>query len=102
MLANLRKVQTRLLTSVPRMPFASRDHFYQIMQLDETRTDLMLSVEKFADEEVKPLAAQMDKDMALPHHMWKRMGEMGLLGMTASEEYGGMGLGYFEHCLVTE
>jgi hypothetical protein len=39
------------------MPFASRDHFYQIMQPDETRTDLMLSVEKFADEEVKPLAA---------------------------------------------
>jgi hypothetical protein len=39
------------------MPFASRDHFYQIMQLDDTRKDLMLSVEKFADEEVKPLAA---------------------------------------------
>lgn len=30
------------------------------------------------------------------------MGEMGLLGMTASEEFGGMGLGYYEHCLVTE
>jgi isovaleryl-CoA dehydrogenase len=34
--------------------------------------------------------------------MWKRMGEMGLLGMTASEDYGGMGMGYYEHCLVTE
>jgi isovaleryl-CoA dehydrogenase len=44
----------------------------------------------------------MDKDMALPYHMWKRMGEMGLLGMTASEEYVGMGLDYFKHCLVTE
>jgi isovaleryl-CoA dehydrogenase len=30
------------------------------------------------------------------------MGDMGLLGMTASEEFGGMGLGYYEHCLVTE
>jgi len=44
----------------------------------------------------------MDKTMVFPHHMWKRMGEMGILGMTAPEEYGGMGLGYYEHCLVTE
>jgi len=62
----------------------------------------MQSVEKFADEEVKPLAEQMDKTMVFPHHMWKRLGEMGLLGMTASEEYGGMGLGYYEHCLAIE
>ena len=72
------------------------------MQLDDTRRDLMQSVEKFADEEVKPLAEQMDKTMIFPHHMWKRLGEMGLLGMTASEEYGGMGLGYYEHCLAIE
>ena len=62
----------------------------------------MQSVEKFADEEVKPLAEQMDKTMVFPNHMWKRLGEMGLLGMTASEEYGGMGLGYYEHCLAIE
>ena len=84
------------------MGFASKDHFYQIMQLDDTRRDLMQSVEKFADEEIKPLADQMDKSMVFPHHMWKRLGEMGLLGMTASEDYGGMGLGYFEHCLAIE
>ena len=44
----------------------------------------------------------MDKTDNFPMHMWPRMGEMGLLGMTAPEEYGGMGLGYYEHCLVTE
>jgi isovaleryl-CoA dehydrogenase len=44
----------------------------------------------------------MDKDGKFPMHMWKRMGEMGVLGLTAPEEYGGMDLGYFEHCLVTE
>lgn len=34
--------------------------------------------------------------------MWKKMGDMGFLGMTAEEEYGGAGLGYYEHCLVME
>lgn len=34
--------------------------------------------------------------------MWKRFGDMGMLGITVEEEYGGMGLGYFEHCLATE
>ena len=59
-------------------------------------------VERFADEEIGPKADEMDKTMKFPHHMWKRMGEMGVLGMTAPEEYGGMGLGYYEHCIVTE
>ncbi len=40
--------------------------------------------------------------MKFPHHMWKRLGDMGLLGVTASEEYGGLGLGYYEHCLAVE
>lgn len=44
----------------------------------------------------------MDKTMMFPHHMWKVLGDMGFLGLTVEEEYGGMGLGYYEHCLVTE
>ena len=44
----------------------------------------------------------MDKEDVFPKHMWKKLGEMGLLGITVEEEYGGMGLGYFEHCLATE
>jgi isovaleryl-CoA dehydrogenase len=82
--------------------FASRDHFYEILQLDETRRDLRLSVEKFADEELKPLANEMDKTMKFPPHLWRKFGDMGLLGMTAPEVYGGSALGYYEHCLVTE
>lgn len=44
----------------------------------------------------------MDKTMKFPHHMWKRMGDQGLLGITAAEEYGGLGLGYYEHCICVE
>jgi isovaleryl-CoA dehydrogenase len=62
----------------------------------------MEMVEKFADQEIKPLAKEMDETMKFPHHMWKRLGDMGLLGVTASEEYGGLGLGYYEHCLAVE
>ena len=59
-------------------------------------------VEKFAESEVKSSASEMDKTMKFPHHMWRRLGDMVLLGVTASEEYGGLGLGYYEHCLVVE
>jgi len=72
------------------------------LQLDETRTDLRESIERFADEEVKPIAEEMDKTMKFPHEMWARLGDMGLLGITVEEEFGGMGLGYYEHCIVTE
>ena len=82
--------------------FATQSHFYDILQLNEMRSDLRESVETFADAEVKPLRESMDKEDVFPKHMWKRMGEMGLLGITVEEEFGGMGLGYFEHCIVTE
>ena len=66
------------------------------------RSDLRESIEQFADAEVKPLRESMDKENKFPSHMWKKLGEMGLLGITVEEEYGGMGLGYFEHCIATE
>lgn len=88
--------------STPKANFASQQHFYKILQLDDERAALREMAEAFAEEEVRPLAEEMDKTMVFPHHMWERMGEMGFLGMTAPEKYGGMGLGYYEHCLVTE
>lgn len=72
------------------------------MQLDEVREGLRASADKFAQEEVAPLAAELDKTDVFPKHLWKRMGDMGFLGITVEEEFGGVGLGYYEHCLVTE
>ena len=60
------------------------------------------SVRRFARERVAPLAADIDRDNQFPMHLWKEMGTLGLLGITASEAYGGLGLGYLAHCMATE
>lgn len=80
----------------------SRDKYYNILQLDDTRQELRETFEKFAQEECAPHAEEMDKTMVFPHDMWQKFGEMGMLGLTVEEEYGGMGLGYFEHCIAVE
>jgi isovaleryl-CoA dehydrogenase len=72
------------------------------LQLDETREALRSAAEEFSQAEIAPLAEQIDKEDKFPQHMWKKMGDMGFLGITVEEEFGGAGLGYFEHCLVTE
>ena len=101
-LNSVRKSTPFFNSNLPKAAFATKSHFYDILTLDEMRSDLRESIEKFADEEVKPIADEMDKTMKFPKDMWQRLGEMGILGMTVEEEYGGAGLGYYEHCLVTE
>ncbi len=63
---------------------------------------LRASVHDFAQSEIAPLAAQMDHDDQFPMHLWKKMGEMGLLGITVSEQYGGSNMGYLAHMLAME
>ncbi|KAI9202226.1 acyl-CoA dehydrogenase/oxidase [Polychytrium aggregatum] len=59
-------------------------------------------VHDFAQKELAPRAEQIDKQNAFPMDMWKKLGEMGFLGITAPEEYGGQDMGYFAHTLVME
>jgi isovaleryl-CoA dehydrogenase len=63
---------------------------------------LQESVGRYARERVAPLAAAIDYDNQFPAPLWQEMGALGLLGITASEEYGGSGLGYLAHCVVME
>ena len=60
------------------------------------------SVRRFARERVAPLAAEIDRSNQFPMHLWKEMGTLGILGVTADEAYGGAGLGYLAHCVVVE
>ena len=59
-------------------------------------------VHRWAQERVKPLAAQTDRDNAFPNELWPELGEMGLLGITVAEEFGGSGMGYLAHTIAVE
>ena len=74
---------------------------------DPWRTDERLAIQaearRFAMEEVLPLANELDPQKAeIPRRFLDRMGEQGYFGITIAEEFGGMGLGVFEYCLITE
>ncbi len=70
--------------------------------LDETLIALRDSVSAFCAKEIAPIARQVDHDNLFPTHLWKKFGDMGLLGMTVSEEYGGTNLGYLAHIIVMQ
>ena len=59
-------------------------------------------VHAWAQERVKPMAAEIDRSNAFPPELWPEMGELGLLGVTVEEEYGGAGLGYLAHTIAVE
>ena len=70
--------------------------------LDETLIALRDSIAAFCAKEIAPIAQQIDRDNEFPAHFWKKFGDMGLLGLTVSEEYGGTNLGYLAHIIAMQ
>ena len=70
--------------------------------LGDTTDMLRESVREFAEREIAPLAEKIDKDNYFPTELWPKLGQLGLLGITVEEEYGGSGLGYLEHAVAME
>ena len=70
--------------------------------LGETIDLLRDQVRGFVGRELAPRAASIDADNQFPMDMWRKFGEMGLLGITADEEYGGAGMGYLAHAVAME
>ena len=70
--------------------------------LGETVDLLREQVNEFAAREIAPIAEQVDKSNEFPNELWKKFGDMGLLGVTVSEEYGGANMGYLAHAVAME
>jgi isovaleryl-CoA dehydrogenase len=70
--------------------------------LGESADMIRDSTRQFADREIFPRAAAIDRDNQFARDLWPKMGALGLHGITAPEEYGGLGLGYLEHCVAIE
>ncbi|KAF9343844.1 hypothetical protein BGX26_005135, partial [Mortierella sp. AD094] len=107
----LQRASTRLpsLTNTARMTgvraAAVRYHSSynaHVAGLTEEQSEFRLAVNRFVEEELTPRAQQVDRDNAFPMDMWKKFGDMGLLGITVPTEYGGLGLGYMDHVIAME
>ena len=70
--------------------------------LGETADLLRESVADFSSVEIAPRAAEIDEINEFPADLWRKMGDLGLLGITVEEEYGGAGMGYLEHVVAME
>ena len=70
--------------------------------LGETADMIRATVQQFAQAEIAPRAAEIDRTNTFPRDLWPRLGALGLHGITVEEEWGGSGLGYLEHCIAME
>ncbi|MEM9438529.1 MAG: acyl-CoA dehydrogenase family protein, partial [Pseudomonadota bacterium] len=77
-------------------------HHSMNFDLGEDVGALRDAVHRFAQERIKPMAADIDRDNNFPSELWKELGEMGLLGLTVEEEYGGADMGYLAHTVAVE
>ncbi|TDE40200.1 isovaleryl-CoA dehydrogenase [Antarcticimicrobium sediminis] len=78
--------------------------FNATMQFDlgEDVNALRDAVHRWAQERIKPMAAEIDRSNNFPADLWREMGDMGLLGVTVSEEYGGAAMSYLAHTIAVE
>ncbi|KAL6566709.1 hypothetical protein OROMI_015113 [Orobanche minor] len=98
----VRYLTSSLFRKQPRPHHAAA--FSTSLLFDDTQKQFKESVAHFAQENIAPHASKIDKSNLFPEeaNLWKLMGDFNLHGITAPEEYGGLGLGYLYHCIAME
>ena len=71
-------------------------------ELSEEQESLRAHIRAFVEEEVKPIALQYDESQEFPHEVFRKLGDLGYLGIVIPTEYSGAGMGYMEYALVVE
>ncbi|KAK6904765.1 hypothetical protein I203_105581 [Kwoniella mangroviensis CBS 8507] len=92
-------------TFLPRLPRTVRQYTsynVAVAGLTESQEEFRNVVHDFAQKEIAPRAEEIDKTNHLPEDIFPKLGEMGLLGVTVPEKWGGLGLGYLEHTIAME
>lgn len=99
--ASLKSVQRATIVYTSEIPMTT--HYPTLNHgLGEDLDMLRDSVFQLCANELAPRAAAIDADNEFPMDMWRKFGDLGLLGMTVSEEYGGTNMGYLAHCIAME
>lgn len=75
---------------------------FALTQLSKEENDFKLAVRQFAENEIKPLASEMDKKAEMPKQLLTKLFDMGLMGMEVPEQYGGVEIGFMSTCLAIE
>ena len=84
------------------MPASHAQYPQLSFDFDDSLQMLQDQIQQFAAREIAPRAAEIDQSNNFPADLWRKMGDLGLLGITVSEEYGGAGMGYLAHVIATE
>ncbi|MDO9478248.1 MAG: isovaleryl-CoA dehydrogenase [Pseudohongiella sp.] len=84
------------------MPASPAQYPQLSFDFDDSLQMLQDQIQQFAAREIAPRAADIDQSNNFPADLWRKMGDLGLLGITVSEEYGGAGMGYLAHVIATE
>ncbi len=95
-------VNKRMIAEGSETPMLSNQYPSLNFDLGESADMLRDSVRNFAAAEIAPLAAEIDRTNEFPNHLWRKMGDLGILGVTVEEEYGGAAMGYLEHVVAME
>ena len=100
MIKNLTKRLSKATNILPRsfgfLPMNS------VCRFDDDMLQLQDIVQNFAENEIAPRAEEIDRTDIFPRDLWPKLGELGLLGVTAEGEYGGSEMNYTAHCIISE